>query len=123
MTTDALSEAGPALDLEIATRVFGLREGPDFDVARCEKTGQIWLANVPPYSTDIAAAYTVLAVVLAMPAPAPRKLWAQLRGMVVYRHASGPDALGAWLLCHNEHPLLICRAALAAVRAAGARDD
>lgn len=68
--------------------------------------------HIPHYSTDLTAAYRVMDVVFKRPAPVPRLFYDDLLRQLGW--TDRPESLARWLQARN-HPLLICRAALAAL--------
>lgn len=109
-------EAGHELDAEIARRVFGYRlvnysstSKPMYAI-RAEGAPLHESYVVPAYSTDIEAAYLVLAFMFSeADQPTRHRFYAALKDDVMH------DRLGGWLHRYAEHPLMVCVAALRAV--------
>lgn len=125
--------AGPEMDAEIARRVFGWVRDPEAE-AQTATGSPIWIASgeeysqngTPDYSTDIAAAWTVVEKM--------REHGWHYFDLEQYRHTVGTEY--EWIACiggehhesvdpdnHHEYfcieaktaPLAICRAALSAL--------
>lgn len=106
-----LSEAGRALDAEIARRVFGYFDVGEFEgqLVHGEYNMNGWPMPTPHYSTDIAAAWTVVEAMqardLRVVLDSPLGGWECMTELDNWFHVERADTA----------PLAICLAALQAV--------
>ena len=119
MSVDVELVAGPRLDREVAVRLFGLRQGTDYGWTEDAETGEVWTANLKPYSRDIGASWAVVERMMPEYAFVLQQADARHQWQAAFRRRNRWGGLlveaGPSIIEYADTPALaICRAALAA---------